>query len=105
VERLFHEIFSDGAARSQEGADNARVTELVKRSATWMAGAIRDREIGAVELFVAHAERIADRNPDINALVLPRLEPTRTGCLARVLEQALGGWLDPDESPLAAARV
>jgi len=58
------------------------MTELVKRSATWMARAVRDRELGAVELFEAHAARIAERDPAINALVLPRLEAAREEALA-----------------------
>ena len=58
------------------------MTELVKRSAAWMAGAIRDREISAVELLEAHTERIAERDPEINALVLPRLEAAREEALA-----------------------
>jgi hypothetical protein len=33
------------------------VTELVKRSAAWMAHAIGAREVSAVELLEAHAER------------------------------------------------
>ena len=47
--------------------------ELVKASATWMAQAIRRREVSAVELFDAHAARIAERDPRVNALVVPRL--------------------------------
>lgn len=62
--------------------DNARVTELVKRSAAWMARAIRDREISAVELLDAHTARIDERDPEINALVLPRLEAAREEVLA-----------------------
>src|SRR6266545_5776345 len=63
-------------------APNGRVTALVKRSAAWMARAIRQRELGAVELLDAHAERIAERDPEINALVLPRLEAAREEALA-----------------------
>ncbi len=62
--------------------DNARVTELVKRSAAWMAEAIRSRELSAVELLDAHAARIAERDPEINALVLPRLQEARVEALA-----------------------
>jgi amidase len=58
------------------------VTELVKRSASWMVRAIRDREISAVELLDAHTARIAERDPQINALVLPRLEAAREEALA-----------------------
>ena len=47
--------------------------ELVKASATWMEQAIRRREVSAVELLDAHAARIAERDPRVNALVVPRL--------------------------------
>ncbi len=50
---------------------------LVKRSATWMARAIREREVSAVELVEAHAARIAERHGEINAIVLPRIEEAR----------------------------
>jgi hypothetical protein len=55
---------------------------LVERSATWMARAVRAREVSAVELFDAHAARIAERDPQINALVLPRLEEAREEAVA-----------------------
>jgi aspartyl-tRNA(Asn)/glutamyl-tRNA(Gln) amidotransferase subunit A len=58
------------------------MTELVKRSASWMARAVRAREISAVELVDAHAARIAERDPVINALVLPRLEEAREEAVA-----------------------
>jgi Asp-tRNA(Asn)/Glu-tRNA(Gln) amidotransferase A subunit family amidase len=55
---------------------------LVERSASWMARAVRVRQISAVELFEAHAERIAERDPEINALVLPRLDEAREEAVA-----------------------
>ena len=51
--------------------------QLVKASATWMAQAIHHREVSAVELFDAHAARIGERDPQVNALVFPRLEEAR----------------------------
>ncbi|MDP9346222.1 MAG: amidase, partial [Actinomycetota bacterium] len=53
------------------------MTDLVKRSATWMARAVRAREVSAVELLDAHAARIEARNPDVNAIVLSRLQAAR----------------------------
>ena len=53
------------------------MTDLIEQSATWMARAVREREVSAVELLDAHAARIAERDPVINALVLPRLEAAR----------------------------
>ena len=50
---------------------------MVERSAVWMARAVRERDVSAVELFDAHAARIAERDPLVNALVLPRLEAAR----------------------------
>jgi Asp-tRNA(Asn)/Glu-tRNA(Gln) amidotransferase A subunit family amidase len=47
-----------------------------------MAHAVRAREVSAVELFDAHAARIAERDPQINALVLPRLEEARVEAAA-----------------------
>ena len=58
------------------------MTELVERSAVWMARAVREGEVSAVELFEAHAARIADRDPEINALVLPRLDEARAEAVA-----------------------
>ena len=58
------------------------MSALVARSATWMARAVREREVSALELFEAHAERIAERDPQINALVLPRLEEARAEAVA-----------------------
>ena len=63
------------------------MTEFVKRSATWMAMAVRSREVAAVELLDAHVERIAHRNPEVNALVLPRLDEARRE--ARTIDDAL----------------
>ena len=53
------------------------MTTFLKRSATWMARAVRDREISAVELLNAHIVRIDERNPEVTALVLPRFEAAR----------------------------
>jgi Asp-tRNA(Asn)/Glu-tRNA(Gln) amidotransferase A subunit family amidase len=50
---------------------------VVTQSATWMARAVRDGAIGAVELLDAHAARIADRNPSVNAIVNLRLDAAR----------------------------
>jgi Asp-tRNA(Asn)/Glu-tRNA(Gln) amidotransferase A subunit family amidase len=58
------------------------VTALVEQPATWMARAVREREVSALELFEAHAARIAERDPDINALVLPRLDEAREEAVA-----------------------
>ena len=55
---------------------------MVERSAVWMARAVREREVSAVELFDAHAARIAERDPLVNALVLPRLEAAREEAIA-----------------------
>ncbi len=70
---------------------------LVKRSAAWMARAVREREIGAVELLDAHVARISERNPEVNALVMPRLDAAREEALAT--DQALARGVDP--GPLA----
>jgi amidase len=52
-------------------------SELVKRSATWMARALQAREISCVELLDSHAARYEARNGDVNAIVVPRYEAAR----------------------------
>jgi amidase len=69
--------------------------ELVKASATWMAQAIRRREVSAVELFDAHAARIAERDPRVNALVFPRLHEARAEAVAADAALARGDHLGP----------
>jgi Asp-tRNA(Asn)/Glu-tRNA(Gln) amidotransferase A subunit family amidase len=69
--------------------------ELVKASATWMAQAIRRREVSAVELFDAHAARIAERDPRINALVFPRLREARAEAVEADAALARGDHLGP----------
>ena len=47
----------------------AAVSELIYRSASWMARAVRAGELSAVELVDAHLERIDEVNPALNAVV------------------------------------
>jgi Asp-tRNA(Asn)/Glu-tRNA(Gln) amidotransferase A subunit family amidase len=63
---------------------------LAERPATWMARAVREREVSALELFEAHAARIAEREPRINALVLPRLDEAREEAVAADATQPAG---------------
>jgi Asp-tRNA(Asn)/Glu-tRNA(Gln) amidotransferase A subunit family amidase len=69
--------------------------ELVKASATWMAQAIRRRDVSAVELFDAHAARIAERDPRINALVFPRSREARAEAVEADAALARGDRLGP----------
>jgi Asp-tRNA(Asn)/Glu-tRNA(Gln) amidotransferase A subunit family amidase len=69
--------------------------QLVKASATWMAQAIRHREVSAVELFDAHAARIAERDPQVNALVFPRLDEARAEAVEADAALARGDHLGP----------
>src|SRR6185312_7714047 len=69
--------------------------QLVKASATWMAQAIRHREVSAIELFDAHAARIAERNPQVNALVVPRLDEARAEAAEADAALARGEHLGP----------
>ena len=71
------------------------MSELVKRTATWMARAVREGEVSAVELLDAHAERIDRRNGDINAIVLPRLEAARADAEAADAARSRGESLGP----------
>src|SRR5215210_6963120 len=68
---------------------------VVERSAVWMARAVRDREISALELFDAHAARIAERDPLVNALVLPRLGAAREEALVADAALARGEAVGP----------
>ena len=84
--------------------------QLVKASATWMAQAIRHREVSAVELFDAHAARIAERDPQVNALVIPRLDEARAEAVEADAALARGEHLGPlhgvpftAKEPIAAA--
>jgi amidase len=80
--------------------------ELVKASATWMAQAIRRREVSAVELFDAHVARIAERDPRVNALVLPRLHEARGEAVEADAALARGDHLGPLHGvPLTAKEV
>lgn len=62
--------------------DESAASELVKRSATWMARALRAREISCAELLDAHAARYEARNREVNAIVVPRLEAARAEAAA-----------------------
>jgi Asp-tRNA(Asn)/Glu-tRNA(Gln) amidotransferase A subunit family amidase len=111
----------DIGRQNRTSRDTPPMTELVKRSAAWMARAVRDRELSAVELLDAHAARIAERNPQINALVLPRLDAAREEAVAADAVEARGplhgvpftvkdpiavaGMRSPNGSKLLADRV
>ena len=71
------------------------MTELVKQSAAWMARAVREREVSAVELLDAHAARIEERNGDVNAIVLPRLDEAREEARAADAQGARGEPVGP----------
>lgn len=56
--------------------------DLARTSAAEMARAVRDGEVGPVELLEAHAARIDEVNPELNAIVLPRLDAAREEAVA-----------------------
>jgi Asp-tRNA(Asn)/Glu-tRNA(Gln) amidotransferase A subunit family amidase len=60
-----------------------------------MARAVREREISALELFDAHAARIAERDPLVNALVLPRLGAAREEAMVADATLARGEAVGP----------
>src|SRR4051812_48161928 len=87
---------------------------LVERPAVWMARAVRDRELSAVELLDAHVERIEQRNPAINALVLPRPAAARAEAAAADARLTRGEAVGPlhgvpftvkDPMPVAGMRA
>jgi amidase len=61
--------------------------DLAKASAAWMARAVRERDVSAVELVDACAARIEARNPEVNAVVVPRLDEAREE--AKAADEAL----------------
>ena len=69
--------------------------DLARTSAAEMARAVRNGEVGPVELFEAHAARIEELNPDLNAIVLPRLEEARDEAIAAERALSGGGELGP----------
>ena len=71
------------------------MTDLAERPASWMARAVREGEVSAVELVDAHAARIAERDPAINALVLPRLDEAREEAVAADAVLASGDDVGP----------
>jgi amidase len=63
------------------------LNEVATQSATWIAAAIRRRELSPVEALDACLERIESLDPDLNAIALPRFDDARRE--AREAEQAL----------------
>jgi Asp-tRNA(Asn)/Glu-tRNA(Gln) amidotransferase A subunit family amidase len=63
--------------------------DLLLAPATELARMVRERELAAVELLDLHAARIEERNGELNALVLPRLDQARGEALAA--DRALAG--------------
>jgi amidase len=72
------------------------MTDLtVDSTAREMVGAIRDRTISARELLELHLHRIAERNPELNAIVSLDEERARTGAAAADEATARGDRIGP----------
>ena len=71
------------------------MSDLVKRSAAWMARALRTREISCMELLEAHLARFEERNEAVNAIVVPRHEAARAEASAADAAIARGDPLGP----------
>jgi aspartyl-tRNA(Asn)/glutamyl-tRNA(Gln) amidotransferase subunit A len=71
------------------------VSDLVKRSATWMAHALRARELSCRELLEAHRARFEERDEAVNAIVLPRHEAALGEAIAADAAIARGDPLGP----------
>src|SRR3954452_1018485 len=67
----------------------------VESTARAMADAVRRREISARELLDLHLARIAERNPQLNAIVSLDEERARSGAAAADEETALGRGTGP----------
>lgn len=64
------------------------MTELLDGSAAAIARAIATREVGPVEVLDAHVARIEELNPELNAIVVPRVDEAREE--AKAAEDAVG---------------
>jgi Asp-tRNA(Asn)/Glu-tRNA(Gln) amidotransferase A subunit family amidase len=71
------------------------MSDLVKKSVTEMARAVREREVSPVELVEAHVERAEAVNPAINAIVLPRFDEALEEARAAERTVSIGGELGP----------
>jgi Asp-tRNA(Asn)/Glu-tRNA(Gln) amidotransferase A subunit family amidase len=71
------------------------VSDLVKQPASSMARAVREREVSSAELVEAHAARIEARNPEVNAIVVLRLDEARAEARAADAALARGGPAGP----------
>ncbi|MDX6541418.1 MAG: amidase [Gaiellales bacterium] len=71
------------------------MSDLVKQSASWMARAVRAREVSCVELIDAHRERYGARHERINAIVVSRFEAARAEAFAADAASARGEPLGP----------
>jgi amidase len=67
---------------SADVGDTVPVTLTVESTAREQAAAVRRREISARELLELHLARIAERNPELNAIVSLDEERARAGALA-----------------------
>ena len=71
------------------------MTDLIQRSASQMARLVRAGEVSAVELVGAHLERIAEVNPQLNAVVTLCAERARREAAAADAAVARGDQLGP----------
>ena len=71
------------------------MTDLIQRSASQMARLVRAGEVSAVELVEAHLERIAEVNPQLNAVVTLCAERARREAAAADAAVARGDRLGP----------
>lgn len=71
------------------------MTALIQRSASEMARLVRAGEVSAVELIEAHLERIAEVNPQLNAVVTLCAERARREAVAADAALARGDQIGP----------
>lgn len=70
-------------------------SDVLLAPATELARMVRDRELSAVELLDLHVARIEERNPELNAIVLPRIDEARGEARAADRAAAFGEPLGP----------
>ena len=94
---------ASSSARSSAGGADDRSRRRVDSTARDQAAAVRAREISARELLDLHLARIAERNPQLNAIVSLDEERARAGAAAA--DEALAPGRRRGAAARAAVRV
>jgi amidase len=66
-----------GESGAQRRADGGLMTDYAFASAAWLAGEIRERRIGCMELLDFYLARVERSNPALNAIVARQIDRAR----------------------------